>query len=231
MNLVIFDIDGTLTLTNEVDELCFLKTAQVLISPEIKEIVAESFTHYTDENIVRELFLWNTGKEPSALDYLKFSELLQTQLLEMRSQQPHSFLAVEGADRVLKSLDSNWAIALATGCWAFSANLKLAAAAIALPEALPISTSDKVLSRQEIMLNAIELAKQRNEVAHFDHIVYVGDGIWDLRTCASLGIPFVGIEAQGKLSKQIALGDFYKLNNYNDLEYFETCLQAAIIPI
>ena len=230
MKLVIFDIDGTLTLTNHADELCFLRTAQMLIDSEIKEIVPEQFIHYTDQNIVRELYLWNQGKEVQETEIETFKSMIKLHLNEMKVDKPELFHPVEGAQSILSSLNSDWKVALATGCWSFAAKLKLEAAGIILPESLPISTSDGILSRQEIMLNAIKMAKLNYDITHFEKIVYVGDGIWDLKTCASLNIPFIGIEAEEKMTKRQALGHFWKLENYLDQDFFRQCLENAKIP-
>jgi phosphoglycolate phosphatase-like HAD superfamily hydrolase len=230
MKLVIFDIDGTLTLTNESDEICFLKTAQTLISADIHEIIPEAFTHYTDQNIVRELYLWHKGYEPSLNEIEDFKFLLKSNLLESAHHKPEGFHAVSGAVEMLSNLGEDWQIGLATGCWSFSAEIKLSKSGICLAEFVPISNSDKAMSRLEILQNAINTAIQSNRNSAFDKIVYVGDGIWDLKTCAALKIPFVGIEAEGRVSKKTALGKFYKLENYLNLDFFKECLELAEIP-
>jgi phosphoglycolate phosphatase-like HAD superfamily hydrolase len=230
MKLVIFDIDGTLTLTNHADELCFLRTAQMLINSKIQEIVPEQFIHYTDQNIVRELYLWNQGKEVQETEIETFKSMIKLHLNEMKVDKPEFFKAVSGAQNILKIFNSDWKVALATGCWEFAAKIKLEAAAIDLPDNLPISTSDGILSRQEIMLNAIKKAKLNYDITDFERIVYIGDGIWDLKTCASLNIPFVGIEAEEKMTKRQALGHFWKLENYLDRDNFLHCLENAEIP-
>ena len=168
----------------------------MLINSKIVEIVPESFEHYTDENIVRELYIWHKGIEPDETEVEVFKSYLKMHLNGLKKVSPELFHPVAGAQSILSSLNSDWKVALASGCWSFAAKLKLEAAGIILPENLPISTSDGILSRQEIMNNAIKMAKISYAVEEFERIVYIGDGIWDLKTCASLNIPFVGIEAE-----------------------------------
>jgi phosphoglycolate phosphatase-like HAD superfamily hydrolase len=36
---------------------------------------------------------------------------------------------------------------------------------------------------------------QRRPADGFERVVYVGDGLWDVRACVRLGLPFVGIGA------------------------------------
>jgi len=230
MKLAIFDIDGTLTCTNAIDEACFLETAQIIISPKIKTIDPEGFKHYTDENIVTEWYQQYFHRKPTFMEKEAFLIYFLQLLNSNRRQFPKAFTAVSGAAEILHQLGPDWQVALATGCWVQSAEYKLKVAKINLQE-IPLTTSSEALSRHEIIKIAIQKAKAKAGVDEFEHIVYIGDGIWDLRTCIDLDLPFVGIEAEGNLEKQAKLGAYFLLHDYTNLETFIEFLSTAQAPI
>ena len=230
MKLAIFDIDGTLTCTNAVDEACFLATAQLLISNKIKTIDPEGFKHYTDENIVTEWYQQYLNRKPTFMDKDAFKSYFIQLMKSRKAENPALFKAVSGAADILHSLGPDWQPALATGCWAISAEFKLDAAGIDIQD-IPIATSNEGISRHEIVERAIEKAKRKAKLTKFEKIVYIGDGIWDLQNCADLSLPFVGIEAEGDLNKKERLGDFYLLSDYSDISQLLECLEHATIPI
>ncbi len=229
MKLVIFDIDGTLSCTNIIDQSCFLSTAQDLIHSSIQHFDPERFTHFTDQNIVIELFEWYKGSPPEPQAYEGFRQLYLERLRAAQAKSPEAFQAVPGAQRILQALSSGWQIALATGCWQEAAQLKLEYAGIEAQH-YPIATSDNSRSRQGILQHAIAQVAAKQPSTHFDKIVYVGDGIWDMRTCAALGIPFVGIEAEQQQQKRELLGAHFLLENYLDLNQVLKCLHNAVVP-
>jgi phosphoglycolate phosphatase-like HAD superfamily hydrolase len=77
-------------------------------------------------------------------------------------------------------------VAVATGDWHATASFKLAAAGIDVSR-FPMATSSDSARRSEI----IRLAAQRAGRPLSD-VVYVGDGIWDVKACRDLGVCFVG---------------------------------------
>jgi phosphoglycolate phosphatase-like HAD superfamily hydrolase len=230
MKLAIFDIDGTLTCTNAVDEACFLATAQLLISNKIKEIDPEGFKHYTDENILTEWYQQYLNRKPAFMDKDTFKSYLIQLMRGKKQQDLNLFKAVVGAAEVLHNLGPEWQLALATGCWAISAEFKLQAAGIDIKD-IPIATSNEGISRQEIVATAIEKAKRKAMVSEFEKMVYIGDGLWDLRTCADLSLPFVGIEAVGDAHKRERLGEFCLLQDYSDLQQVKILLENAQVPV
>ncbi len=62
MNLVMFDIDGTLTATTGIDEVCFIQAVREVLG--VKEIDTDllNYTHVTDEGITSEIIEQHTGR-------------------------------------------------------------------------------------------------------------------------------------------------------------------------
>src|SRR6185312_4791700 len=107
-----------------------------------------------------------------------------------------SFAEIPGAAAALKMLkqDSDWAVAIATGCWRESALLKLRAANID-PEGIPAAYAEDGLSREDILKAAVSLSLVQHGMNSFERIVSIGDGLWDVRTAGRLDFAFVGIGA------------------------------------
>ncbi|MEL6429455.1 MAG: hypothetical protein AAFR54_09775, partial [Planctomycetota bacterium] len=101
---------------------------------------------------------------------------------------------VRGAARCIEWLRGlpDWRVAIATGGWRASAFEKLTAAGVRTDD-LPFAAANDALAREGIL----EIARQRARVSHgggsFERAVYVGDGVWDARTCAALALPMVGV--------------------------------------
>ncbi|MFZ4767390.1 MAG: HAD family hydrolase, partial [Roseimicrobium sp.] len=98
------------------------------------------------------------------------------------------FPATEGAVELLHELRAaGHRIAIATGDWRETITFKMRAAGIPY-EGIPIVTSSEHYSRADIIRAAVAEAG-----GPLDEAVYVGDGLWDLRACEQLGIPFIGV--------------------------------------
>ena len=73
MNLAIFDIDGTLTNTNNVDEDCFVKAFAEAHS--INDIVTDwtAYPHTTDSGITQHIFQEKFGRSPEETELSKLN--------------------------------------------------------------------------------------------------------------------------------------------------------------
>lgn len=229
-HLVIFDIDGTLTKTNTADERCYELAVRQMIHEDFIAFEPDGFEHYTDSSIVRELYPKLLNRAATESEVEAFKEFYLSVLSWLAKQRPAEFLPVEGAAAVLQSLPPEWDIALATGCWRESAAIKLQSAGIAHALSLPKGTASDALSRADIMRHAIAQAKGFYIKESYDKIVYIGDGIWDYRTCAQMQMPFIGIEAEGNTPKRVALGKHWLLTDYIDFEHFVRLLHSATAP-
>ena len=96
------------------------------------------------------------------------------------------FRALPGARSVIDRLrdSESHRIAIATGGWRRSAEIKLATAGFNIGS-VPLATSDDAIERTAIMEHA--LASIGEEVMS---VTYFGDGVWDQRACEHLGWTF-----------------------------------------
>lgn len=218
MRLIVFDIDGTLTDTVEEDAAAFLRCFDEVFG--FRNISADwsCYKNASDSGIFREVFESRAGRAPSADETTKFSGHF-VGLLRSGAER-RAYAAMPGAPELLARLtqSSNYAVALATGCWSDSARVKMSSAGMNY-DSYPSASADDAVQREVI----IELAVGRATRAVDRQIagaVYIGDGIWDARACAKFGIPFVGIGVASQMEKLIAAGAVHVLPNLSDGERF-----------
>lgn len=227
--LAIFDIDGTLTKTNEIDHVCYIDTVQKFITNKFDSFHGSMFKHFTDSSILIELYEHFHKRVPSKTEELDFKKYYFEALNTSLQNTPQHFQAIEGAPEILHAFSDEWAVALATGCWVESAAIKLKGGGVDIKN-YPLATASDAITRQDVMLTAVERAKKLHQVDGFEHIVYIGDGLWDKRSCASLNMPFVGIDADNHHLRTGALEEFHLLANYKNPERVFELLERADVP-
>lgn len=194
MNLAVFDVDGTLCRTNSVDADCvtraFAETLRIPVPSSDWSVYRES----TDSGILAELCQIHLKRDPTIEEKAgcprRFLELLD----EVYTADPGRFQAVPGAAEMINSIrkDPAWRPAIATGGFRMTALFKLRAAGINV-RGIPLATADDSESRNAIVETALSRARADYDVPEFAKIVYVGDGIWDLRTAREMGLGFLGV--------------------------------------
>ncbi len=231
MKLVIFDIDGTLTQTSAIDEVCFRAAyAELLELPDISAEL-ETCPHVSDTGITRHIYHTRLARAPHDHEEAAICARVVELLHEHHQRDVAHFAEVSGAVAMLEQLADkrDWAIAVATGCWRASAELKLRAANILLHEK-PAGFAEDGPARETIVSAAIERAKQNYNRTSFDKIVSVGDGVWDVKTAANLSLSFVGIGADARAEMLRHNGANHILPDYNDGNSFFHYLEEALIP-
>ena len=196
MDLVIFDLDGTLTDTTQVDEHAIVGALQDVLGVTGLSTDWSTYVHSTDAGIVHEVISANRGGvSDEDLDAVqtRFFEIMEN----FYTSSPGLFRAVPGAQDVLERLKANGvATAIATGSWRESALFKLRVGGIR-HAGVPLASSNDDHARSAIIKTAILRAQQQQSVELFDRITYVGDGMWDARASRNLGIRFVGVARNG----------------------------------
>jgi len=182
MRIALFDIDGTLTASNEIDSICFADAFRDVFDIEI-DTNWDAYEHTTDRGIATEALV-RAGRDasPDALTRHR------TRFIQLLTSRMRSLDEIPGASAFLAELLARkWRIALCTGAWSDSARLKLARAGFASD--LPLASCDDAISREAILRRGIALAGGGKD----DIVVSFGDAPWDVRAAANLGLPFIGI--------------------------------------
>ena len=184
--LAIFDNDGTICDTQEVDGRCYALAIERVTGLSISTLDWTTYEEPTSSAIVRELLAGDVAAvEKEEQIKFEFCRLLQ----EERSNFPGDFSPIPGAVAFIERLvrENICAVAIATGCFDTTARFKLECCGISL-DRFPHATSSDTSRRRDI----IPLAASR---AGFDlsSVAYFGDAPWDVLVSTTLGIPMIGI--------------------------------------
>ena len=172
MNLVMLDIDGTLTQSYEYDQEIFgLAIAEVLGCPPINADL-NGYVDKTSTGVTREAIRRVTGRSPKVEQIEEVKRNVLWRLEKMYQESPEIFGEVPGARRFLERLQSLdvAGIAIATGCWRSEALFKLRASGLSVA-GIPMATSDDDKNRTRIMQIAAERARGFYACPGFERVV------------------------------------------------------------
>lgn len=186
MHHVMFDIDGTLVESNDLDALCFQHAVEEVTGISVSTDWS-SYRHVTDAGIVMEVLQRNSIVQIEEAEK-RIKEVFITALRDAFLQEP--VIEVPGAASFLQVLkrQSNVSISLATGGWLQSALLKLSSAGIDITD-IPIASSDDHHVRTRIL----EIARSRLPSGMPARCTYFGDGPWDKEACEELQYDFIAV--------------------------------------
>ncbi len=212
--LIIFDIDGTLTLSTEIDREVFASAFAAVFGDDLPSTDWSNYAAATDQGISEEA-VRKLGRDPALIPTFKqrFVEELNRRL----SVCPVA--PVPGARTVLQRLrQAGHQVALATGSWAASARLKLDSAGVDTMGCVLIGSDE--LPRRSDIIRAAWFTTDANEKP-----IYVGDGPWDVSAIKALGLRFVGVDAVG--TGRLAEHGVQPIAGYEDFDSFLTHLTQA----
>lgn len=207
--LAIFDIDGTLCDTQEVEGRCYALAIERVTGLSLATLDWTTYEEPTSSAIVRDLLRGDVAAvDKEARIKREFYRLLQ----EERPNFPRDFAPVTGAAEFIEHLlwENTCAVALATGCFDTTASFKLACCGIAM-DRFPHATSSDTPRRRDI----IPLAAARAGYG-LSSVVYFGDAPWDVVVSKALGIPMIGI---GRRYEELRIfGVRHTFRDYSDAE-------------
>ena len=227
--IVIFDIDGTLCQTSQVDDECWSEMVREVLGVDSISTDWGDYPHSTDEAIACALIQEHKGVEPGRdlLDRMRdrFVALLEATY----DENPELFFQTPGAGELLSSLEEAGVhIAIATGGWRPSALFKLQKAGLGAHNP-PAAFACDAHPREEIISTALQRAAAAAgcDQEKLGRVVYVGDGLWDLRAARSMGIGFVGL-AKGDRARQLREGGaVVVLPDFSDILSFMAALDRV----
>jgi phosphoglycolate phosphatase-like HAD superfamily hydrolase len=200
MDLVMFDIDGTLVQSYDFDEACFQAAVEEVLGVPVNTDWSV-YQHVTDAGILQQIIdqLPERGDTESLVETVKQRFLLRLTSW-MRHQPVHPVPGAPGFLQRLRERD-DVQLAMATGGWRESALMKLSAAGIDAA-GIPLATSSDHRSRLDIM----RLAERRAGGGPFRRRSYFGDGAWDRDASRALDYRFVLVG--GRLQHSPWIPDF-----------------------
>lgn len=230
MHLIVFDIDGTLLDSSAVDDACFVQAVRDVFGIEgISEDWA-TYEHCTDVAIASQLLRDRLGRSCAGADLDCFRQRFVELLTAAHAADESVFREVPGARSLVAELATNGtAVSLATGGFEQSARLKLRLARIEC-DGIPAAFSEDGPSREQIVTASIARAQHHHASCAFERVVSVGDGVWDVRTAASLSIPFIGIGDGERAVRLRQAGARTILADYADRSRFAEAIETATVP-
>jgi beta-phosphoglucomutase-like phosphatase (HAD superfamily) len=209
--LIIFDIDGTLTDSVAAHQKAF---TAALYDLGVKTIDRnfKAYKHHTDSYIASVIYENDSHEKFKIAKVELFEQYLTAHLLQVKINE------ILGAKKLIEQLvsEEEFGICYATGSLLKPAIYKLDSIGIQY-DVQQLVASNKIMERENIVLQAIENAKKLYNINKFERIISIGDGLWDLKTANNLGIEFIGI---GNTNKDILLKNgmtnhFENLTNFS----------------
>lgn len=230
MELVIFDVDGTLVYSERRDSQCFAQAYEQLYGRSFPTLDWHQFPHVTDTTIFDTVIRQHFDRSHDPAEVQPFQELYMSLLRKKRQSQPHLFCEVPGAKAAVERLGQkeDRLIGIGTGGWQQPAVLKLQHVGIEVDQRL-FSGADGKVNREAILQQTIDRAADING-APVTRVVYIGDAVWDVRTTRNMQIDFVGIRRRGDLEKLHHAGAEEVIQDYQDTERFESAIARARPP-
>lgn len=192
-NLVVFDIDGTLTDSVGTHQAGFIAALKKMGVAEMDENF-HAYKHHTDLHIARTIYESALQKhfDPAALALFE-DNLYQGIALAGAMQE------IPGARQFVDFLEkeTSFGVCYATGSMYKPAQFKLEQIGIGF-DALQLVASNHSEERAAIVQAAIAKAQQYYRTTRFERIIAFGDGLWDLHTAQLLHLEFVGVGAKNK---------------------------------
>lgn len=198
MHHILFDVDGTLVVSYQLDSDCYINAVKQVTGLNIHSDWSQ-YHQVTDSGILDEIIRLHAISNPHQVrDAVKasFFELLRKVI------QENPIKEVAGAHAFLSSLEAmeNVVVSIATGGWRDSAMIKLRSAGIEVPDIQLVSADDHI-KRSDIVKTALRSIEVPNS-----QCTYFGDGPWDQQVSAQIGINFVCIGS--KLQYTPSFDDF-----------------------
>jgi len=215
MPVAIFDIDGTLTDTMEVDVECY--EAAILAELEV-EIPADwpTFNEVTNSAILATACQRMGRQVPDREVQDRIANRVANLLEAALESAPDRFRAIPGAESIFRVLEeAGWQVAMATGAWRPSALVKLRGAGVPF-DGVPLASSSDHPARAEIIRHAVRGLSNADP----GPFVYIGDGVWDGRASMSLGYSFIGVGSGPRSDQLREVGATAVVSDFSDPELF-----------
>src|SRR5262245_37843141 len=98
-------------------------------------------------------------------------------------------------------------------------------------QGVPGGFAEDGVARESIVSAAVSRSRSHYGRENFDRIVSVGDGVWDVRTAARLGLAFVGVGSGERAEMLSEAGAGHVIPDFEDVDRFFVYLEKAEAPV
>jgi len=225
MKLTMFDVDGTLTNSNEIDAQCFVAALKEAYNVEVADIEWSKYKCVSDQGLSTEIFEDMFQRKPEREDLNRIKNSYLNSLKKEIARSKECCPEIPGAVSAMQRLKENpdYAVAIATGCWKESADLKLTTAGFEFND-IPMASSSDSMERVTIMQISLERAITKYRVDKFEKVIYVGDGVWNVIASRELNFHFIGVGSGANKQKLLEVGARNIVTDFCDYEMFMNVL-------
>ena len=216
-NLLVFDIDGTLTDSVAIHQKAFVHALHE-VGVENINTNFKTYLHHTDSFIAKTIYEKDRNECFSNLKIAQFEASLN------RIVQQSAIKEILGAKHTIALLEqqTSFGVCYATGSLLLPAQYKLESIGIVYSKEQLVA-SNHIHERENIVQQAIQQAAIFYKTKKFNRVISIGDGLWDLHTANNLGIEFIGI---GVSNKEVLFQNGMK-NHFDDFK--EVALNPKIL--
>jgi len=226
--LAIFDIDGTLLKSARLDEECWCEAVRLTFGIDGVDTDWGAYEHSTDRAILDEVLRTHLGRRMTDDDERTMLDRFVALLTERVKRDRADVAPTLGAADALAALrDLGWRVAIGTGGWRRSAQLKLGWAGLRT-DGIPAAFAEDGPERERIILTAQRRALP--EGLTMRRFVYLGDGRWDAKAAASVGAAFIGVGTEETAEKLRRAGASVVLADFRDVGALVEALESATVP-
>lgn len=225
MNLILFDVSGTLVRASDFEHKVLLQTLAEVLSLPLSKL--EDFRKAeTETAFVEKVWKLIKGLEPSEEEWAEIYQTYHDTLLAAYLKSGSRFEAMEGAPDLLSHLQNSksWAFAIATTAWHDMAHLSLRGSGF-YTRRFHVVTGEGITKKTDLLHKAINSSMRWYGVDKFDKVTYVGDEQLDTAACMEMNIPFLQV---GDLAGEISEGASCPV--YPDKGRFIRLARRAVVP-
>ena len=228
-NLVLFDLDGTLIESMRFDADCYVEAVRRILRIKSMDTDWSHYRQVTDAGILAEIHRINFNREIGRDQARKVKESFVRIVKARLKSEKIKLKPLRGAGEALRALQvsDRWTVALATGGWRESAEIKLRNAGLPVDE-IPIFSANDSISRPGILKAAVRAMLKREKTKRFKKVVYVGDGVWDVWAAREMKVAFLGVGAGTEKLRREGAGRVVR--DYSDLKKFLMALETCSVP-
>lgn len=201
--LAIFDIDGTICDTQEVEGRCYAQAFEEIFDVSLQTLDWSVYEEPTSSRIIRSIL----GDDS---ELIAKEEIFKNRFVELLAEEqpkfPGDFTPIPGAAEFITqlSVDPAVTVAFATGGFDTEAAFKLKCCGIDLSD-YPYATSSDTPRRRDIL----PLAAKRAGI-DLSSAVYFGDAPWDVKACDFLDLPMIGIGRRIAQLRELGLQNTFR---------------------
>lgn len=220
MTLLVFDLDGTITINNDVATEAFKKSVLKMFGISKYNENWYEYEYDSDCGIIQTIILSHQYREISREELHQFQELYLSNFEQLLTKEKGGVCATEGIQSFAQMVDgcNDVEMAIYTGGFNKVAQRKLDL--IGIDKTLLLATASDGLSRKEIF-DCCMLRAEKKYGRKFDQVILFGDSISDINIANIYGIPLVGITTQLSSEMFIEAGAKISIQNYSNISVKE----------